>query len=677
MSEKTHALIYLSLFLFLSSSYGYAQVNLNQGLVAYYPFNGNANDVINNNNGIVMNGAQLTTDRLGNINSAYHFDGVDDYIQIPNTINLNPSNAMSVALYFNPEQNGVQTLIGKIGYLTGVGTQFQVAMDFSLYPGVLFGVNPASNGCTGVPLNAAYANTGGGPVPTDQWYCIVGTFDNGTLKIYLNGALIQTVNTGFTALNQCSNADIQIGSWWVGDPQTFKGKIDEVRIYNRAINQQEVNALCVACIQPQGALQGSTVCSGAQGNLTFIANGGTAPYAITYSDQSMNLYNQNNIDSGYSFLTPFPLTDTTTFTLQSITDASGCSSAINSAVTINVKPIPQAGITGGTACAGDTAYLTFTSTQGSQPFSIQFTDGTSTYRTDGLQASSVVPLISNNGTFTLLSVSDKSGCTRYTGFTAAVATVSTIPSPQISFASLPAICKSDSSFIITQAQEVSGLAGNGFFSGNGVTASGLFDPSLINPGTYPIQYNFVATNGCKSSSVQNIVVKPVPIANAGPDLVGCMNSSFQLNATGGTNYLWTPPDGLSNPAIANPVITINTTTSYIVAVTNADGCTAFDTLTIFVSPLGRAAYKVPNAFTPNGDGKNDCFGLQHWSGINLQEFSVYNRWGQRVFFTTDPSVCWDGAFKGIPQDSGGFIYVIRATTPCGVINLKGTIMLIR
>lgn len=232
----------LLLFILFSHSL-IAQVNLNQGLVAYYPFNGNANDASGNgNNGTPMNGVQLTTDRYGNPNSAYYFDGVDDYITIPNSSNLNPTNGLSIVLSFNPSRNGLQNLLGKISYTGAVGTQYQVAMDFNLYPGALFGVNPISNGCIGTPLNTAYVNTNS-PITINQWYCLVATFDNGIMKIYLDGVLIQTANAGFTTLNQCSNASIQIGTWWNGDPLFFQGKIDNIRIYNRALNQDEVNAV--------------------------------------------------------------------------------------------------------------------------------------------------------------------------------------------------------------------------------------------------------------------------------------------------------------------------------------------------------------------------------------------------------------------------------------------------
>ena len=228
----------------LIANEGYCQVNLNQGLVSYYPFNGNPNEVTGNGlNGINQNGAQLTTDRFGNANSAYFFDGVDDYIQIPSNAALNPTTKFSIALYFNPEQSSVQTLIGKIAYFAGVGTQYQIAINFGPFPGVLYGTNPPANSCAGVPLNGAYVNTGGS-LPNNQWYCVVATFEDGLMKIYLNGSLIQTTAASFTNLNICSNADVQIGSWWNGDKQRFKGKIDDVRFYNRAINQAEVMALC-------------------------------------------------------------------------------------------------------------------------------------------------------------------------------------------------------------------------------------------------------------------------------------------------------------------------------------------------------------------------------------------------------------------------------------------------
>lgn len=269
------------LIILLSHAFAFSQVNLTQGLVAYYPFNGNANDVSGNgNHGVLKNGTALTADRFGSPNAAFFFDGIDDFIQVPNSSTLNQSQAMTVVAYFYPEQSGTQTIVGKIDYTQPSGTQFQFAMDYAPRPGILYGVNPSNNGCIGAGTNGAYVSTGGGNVALNQWYCAVATFDNGVMRFYVNGTLIQTTNSGFTTLNACANATIQIGSWWSGDPQRFKGKIDDVRIYNRALNQQEVMALCP--LQPAAVVASfsapDTVCINNPVNITNTTVGASSNF---------------------------------------------------------------------------------------------------------------------------------------------------------------------------------------------------------------------------------------------------------------------------------------------------------------------------------------------------------------------------------------------------------------
>lgn len=76
-------------------------------------------------------------------------------------------------------------------------------------------------------------------------------------------------------------------------------------------------------------------------------------------------------------------------------------------------------------------------------------------------------------------------------------------------------------------------------------------------------------------------------------------------------------------------------------------------------------------------GVNYCWTPSTGLNATIHEFSIYNRWGQRIFTTKDPTVCWDGTFKGKPQDSGEFVYIIKALTACGEVERKGTVMLIR
>jgi gliding motility-associated-like protein len=160
--------------------------------------------------------------------------------------------------------------------------------------------------------------------------------------------------------------------------------------------------------------------------------------------------------------------------------------------------------------------------------------------------------------------------------------------------------------------------------------------------------------------------------------VDCSQPAAQLEASGALKYLWQPAAGLNDSMIASPVSSPSASTLYVVKGTDLNGCSNYDSVRVTVSHAGDLLVNLPNAFTPNGDGKNDCFGLSRFAGL-LQnaELSVYDRFGRRVFHTTNPSNCWDGTYKGKLQDSGGFAYVLKAKTFCGDIFKKGIIMLLK
>src|SRR6185312_11005406 len=125
------------IFLLLLTCSSFAQVNLNSGLVAYYPFTGNANDISGNGNNPIFNNATLTTDRFGNPNSAYSFNGVDNYIQIPNSPSLNPANQISICawvkaagFYQGPCHGNNIIMKGDGDYLPG---NYMIRFDDSYY----------------------------------------------------------------------------------------------------------------------------------------------------------------------------------------------------------------------------------------------------------------------------------------------------------------------------------------------------------------------------------------------------------------------------------------------------------------------------------------------------------------------------------------------------------------
>ncbi|HXB92435.1 MAG TPA: gliding motility-associated C-terminal domain-containing protein, partial [Puia sp.] len=158
----------------------------------------------------------------------------------------------------------------------------------------------------------------------------------------------------------------------------------------------------------------------------------------------------------------------------------------------------------------------------------------------------------------------------------------------------------------------------------------------------------------------------------------CSHGQATLEASGAISYQWADIPGISDLTIPDPVVRPSLTTTYYVKGTDRNGCSSIDSISVLADFASDPShYPVASAFTPNNDGNNDCFGLKNWGRVTSLEFSMFNRWGQRVFFTTDPQQCWDGTYKGIPQPAGGYAYLIKAATVCGTAFRKGVVMLIR
>ncbi len=142
------------------------------------------------------------------------------------------------------------------------------------------------------------------------------------------------------------------------------------------------------------------------------------------------------------------------------------------------------------------------------------------------------------------------------------------------------------------------------------------------------------------------------------------------------SIVWTPSAGLSCSDCADPIASPKTSTTYIVTVTDENGCTAVDTVKIIVV-LPCAAIFVPNTFSPNNDGLND---LECVLGdcIASMEFTIYNRWGEPIFSTKTQEECWDGTFRGKLVQTGVYAYKLKATLDNGErIEESGNITVVR
>ena len=182
------------------------------------------------------------------------------------------------------------------------------------------------------------------------------------------------------------------------------------------------------------------------------------------------------------------------------------------------------------------------------------------------------------------------------------------------------------------------------------------------------------------------IIIPIKIF-AGHDTSVVANQPLQLNAIANStadsmrlSFLWRPNIGLNNPAIVNPIATLNTGVDsiyYVVKATTPEGCFAEDGLLVKVFNTEPDIF-VPTGFTPNNDGRNDVLKPIPVGISKLDYFNVYNRFGQLVFSTAEVGKGWDGNFSGSAQPSGTYVFITQGVTYNGkVIFRKGTSVLVR
>ena len=191
-------------------------------------------------------------------------------------------------------------------------------------------------------------------------------------------------------------------------------------------------------------------------------------------------------------------------------------------------------------------------------------------------------------------------------------------------------------------------------------------------------YSLIAYNefGCPDTDDVVVTLFPLPLIDAGEDQIMVLGGFAQLNATGGVSYTWTPIETLSDPLISNPTAFPEDTTTYMVIGVDANGCQDTDYITIFV--IEESDIATPNAFTPNGDGVNDLYRPSFVGLGEITDFSIYSRWGSILYFSNDPNLGWDGNYRGLEQEVGTYVVIIKATNQFGDVVVKtGTLALLR
>lgn len=218
--------------------------------------------------------------------------------------------------------------------------------------------------------------------------------------------------------------------------------------------------------------------------------------------------------------------------------------------------------------------------------------------------------------------------------------------------------------------------------------STLMNSNTLNPIAFPLDttaYVLSVTDilGCPKPKRDTAIVYVLPeiLAFAGRDTAVVVGQPLQFNASGGTGYVWSPPAGLNNTSISNPIGVYNgnqDSIRYKVLVSNAAGCfdSAYVTVRVFRT---NPQIFVPTAFTPNGDGKNDYVRPIPVGITRMDYFRIYNRWGQLVYSSTNTEARgWDGRINGQEQATATFVWIVRGSDFTGkVVFAKGTVTLIR
>lgn len=212
---------------------------LNNGLVAYYPFSGNAGDSSGNGNHGTVNGTTLTTDRFGNTNKAYSFN--NNYIIVPNSNSFDYTD-FTVSFWMKTSDASTQVPITQLKYNDASEEKFSFALNYNglnkTHFACKYNIAPSCTPGVGWILNEHTIN-----VSDNTFHHIIGTVEGNTMKFYIDGNLLGSVLGNSNQSSNCYGGDIQIGRSWNNFPYYFNGTIDDIRIYNRALTQAEITYL--------------------------------------------------------------------------------------------------------------------------------------------------------------------------------------------------------------------------------------------------------------------------------------------------------------------------------------------------------------------------------------------------------------------------------------------------
>ena len=377
-----------------------------------------------------------------------------------------------------------------------------------------------------------------------------------------------------------------------------------------------------------------TICLGQPSNLISNPAGGTGPYTFLWI---------NGTTTQNTSVSP---TTTTSYTVQ-VTDANGCN--VSGLVTVSVNPalIGGATVSPSTICAGSSTTLNATASGGDGgPYSFTWVPG------GNGQSITVNPA---NTTTYVVTISD--GCSPNVTSTVVV---KVNPNPTVTYSTTP--LSGCQPLTVTYANTTPGVS-NCVWTINGIP----YNNCTVTQ-TFPIQGNYPATltvtdvNGCvgtSSSVVANVYPNPIASFTVSPSIINIMEPIVTFNNLSSSgNYQWNFGDGGTASNIS-PIHVYGEAGTFTVQliVTTQRGCKDTTYGTVYISDI--FSIYVPNAFTPNGDGKNETF-TPVVTGYEYYEFWIFDRWGEMIYYSTTSGTPWDATYQGKIVQDGTYVWKIHA-----------------
>jgi trimeric autotransporter adhesin len=401
-----------------------------------------------------------------------------------------------------------------------------------------------------------------------------------------------------------------------------------------------VNTTPTVTVTPTNA----TICAGQ--SVPLVAGGATSySWSPAAGLSNAGIYNP----------TASPAT-TTTYTVAG--SSSGCSNTAAVVITVKQNPVVSVSPSSPSLCEGDSVHLTAT---GASNYSWSPSTGLSQTNISAPWADPAV-----TSTFTVMGTTN--GC-------ADTMTVTVMVNP------IPSVIATASDSTLCSGTSVT-LTASGAGSYLWSPSVTLNNPAISNPVATPVTtttYTVLGTSsGCTASDRITLYVYPSPLLNAVYSIESCAEANdayINLTVSGGTvpySLLWNTGDTTVSLTSLIPG-------TYTVIATDKQGCS--DTRTIEIDASEVSCYEphiyLPNIFSPNGDGNNDLLFVRG-KGIVSLSLLIYDRWGEKIFETSDQSNGWDGTFRGKDMDAGVFFYFLRADLENGVkISNHGSITLVK